>query len=47
MFEDENMQGMPEMFSFDPTIFATNFSSNFRSFRDEDILNRIIEMSAR
>jgi hypothetical protein len=33
---------MPSFFAFDPTTFATNFSSNFRSFGDNDLLERII-----
>lgn len=44
MFEDQQFSNIPQFFSFDPTVFATNFSSNFRSFGD-DILERIIQMS--
>lgn len=46
MFDDNAFSAMPSFFAFDPTVFATNYSSNFRSF-DDDILTRIMEMTAR
>ena len=35
------------LLGFDPNVFATNFSQNFRSFGHmDDILSRVMEMSA-
>ena len=49
MFDDDHFSTFGQSgLSFNPNVFATNFSQNFRSFGNfDDILHRVMEMSAR
>eukprot|EP00347_Sterkiella_histriomuscorum_P012527 403368233 len=47
IFDDDQFTGFNSSFDFNPNVFATNFSQNFRSFGNmDDILQRVIDMSA-